>query len=287
MLLIAALEKLMASKKVNVSFRVMVAFGLASACLFANDSVLKPQPRKLARIDFVGNRYFEADALNKALRLVKPGGEWNPGMLEADIEMNLRGFLKEHGFIKSDLSVENIEKDSESVFVQIRVREGKQYRLAELRLMGSSVFSDEALISQFTLQRGDIVNSSAIKQGLERIKRMYADRGYINWSYLPEQTFDEAAGIMALKFTFFEDIPFTIDLVGFVGGEQAEEDEARKVVVVRPGELFRPTDLEASIAALNTLRHFREVTAEDVIVTPVDYEQGRVGIVFWLKPRPR
>jgi outer membrane protein assembly factor BamA len=277
----------MENKRVHVNFLVMAAFGLASASLIASDGVLQPQPRKLARIDFVGNRFFEADALHKALRLIKPGDEWNPGMLEADIEMNLRRFLKEHGFIQCELSVEDIEEDSESVFVQIRVREGKQYRLAELRLMESSLFSDEALISQFDLQPGDIVNSSAIKQGLERIKRMYADRGYINWSYLTEQTFDEAAGIMALKFTFVEDIPFRIDLVGFVGGEQAEEDEARKTVVVRPGELLRQTDLEASIAALNTLRHFREVTAEDVIITPVDYEQGRVQIVFRLKPRPR
>jgi outer membrane protein assembly factor BamA len=105
-------------------------------------------------------------------------------------------------------------------------------------------------------------------------------------SYLPEQSFDESAATMALKFRFVEDIPFTIDLVGFVGGEQAEEDAARRLIVVRPGELFRPTDLEASIAALNMLRHFQEVTEEDVIVTPDD-EKGLVQIVFRLKPRPR
>jgi outer membrane protein assembly factor BamA len=262
----------MASKRVHVSFLVMMAFVLASTSLVGS-TVLQAKPRKLARIDFVGNRFFEADALQKALRLVKPGDEWNPAMLEADIEMNLKGFLKERGFMRCELSVEDIEEDSEYVVVHIRVSEGKQYRLSELRLIESSVFSDEALISQFALRPGDIVNHSAIKQGLERIKGMYADQGYINMSYLPEQRFDESAGTVALKFRFIEEIPFTIDLVGFVGGEQAEEDEARSVVLVRPGGLFRPTALDGSIEALNKPRRFQELTAEDVIVTAVDNEK--------------
>jgi Surface antigen variable number repeat len=163
----------MGSARVHVSFLVMVAFGLASASLVASDALLQAEPRKLARIDFVGNRFFEADTLQKALRLVKPGDERNRAMLKADIEMNLKGFFKEQGFIRCELSVEDIEEDSEYVSVQIRVTEGKQYRLSELRLMESPVFSDEVLIPQFALQPGDIVNFSAIKQGLNRIKRMY------------------------------------------------------------------------------------------------------------------
>src|SRR5262245_7432937 len=116
----------MANKRFHVIFLVMAAFWLASACLIASDAVLQSQPKTLARIDFIGNRFFTPDALHKALRLIKPGDEWNPAMLEADIEMNLRGFVKEHGFIKCELSAEEFEKDSESVVVQIRVREGKQ-----------------------------------------------------------------------------------------------------------------------------------------------------------------
>ena len=72
----------------------------------------------------------------------------------------------------------------------------------------------------FGLEKGDVVNYKKIKDGLENIKKLYGNLGYINWSYLPEQTFDEQNRTMNLKFRFVEDKQFFVHRIQLCGKYQ-------------------------------------------------------------------
>jgi hypothetical protein len=81
------------------------------------------------------------------------------------------------------------------------------YRLAALQIKDAKVFTAEELLAQFSIKPGDLVRIAEIKNGLEKIKAMYEDRGYINWSYVPEQVFDHPNKRMSLTFWLDEGVP--------------------------------------------------------------------------------
>src|SRR5687767_10688400 len=50
--------------------------------------------RRLAGIEFTGNKFFDSDTLRGTFRHSRIGNPFQPGALEADIEMNLKALLR-------------------------------------------------------------------------------------------------------------------------------------------------------------------------------------------------
>src|SRR5688572_5847078 len=212
--------------------------------------------RRLAGIEFTGNKFFDSDTLRSAFRISRIGNPFQPGALEADIEMNLKAVLKTRGFVRCEFSSEELPEGEKDVRVRIRVNEGPQFRLSTLELGGVSVFPVDELLSRFNLHPGEIVDTSKIKNGLDQVKRMYEEKGYIAWSYLPEQSFDETNRTLGMKFTFVEDIPHLIGWIVVTGAKPENDQRIRETLFVKEGTLFRPSALKASVEALGRLGLF-------------------------------
>jgi outer membrane protein assembly factor BamA len=235
--------------------------------------------KRIAAVEFTGNRIFDQATLQKELRTITVGGRVTSGTIESDIEINLKAFLKQHGYMQCEITYEELPLADEDVKLRIRISEGPQFRLANLDFRGMTFFVERGISSQFYLRPGEIVNFSEIKSGLERVQRMYSNLGFINWSYVPEQSFDELNQTMSLTFTICEGVRHRIGIVAFVGcHDQAEEDRLRAQTDLQPGDVFSPQKL--SLVALQ-LKKFGVVKESTAIL---DETQGIVGIVFWLKP---
>ena len=251
----------------------------------ALEASLPANPPKVRSIWLAGSTSFDEETLLKQLRWTRIGGVYKPGQLEADVEVNLKAFLKEHGFMSCEVRWKADTGPNGNVDVRIDISEGPQYRIGKLECKGVAAFAQEQINALFDLREGDIVNFGRIKSALDQLKHMYADRGYINWSYIPEQRADPARRIMDLLFTIVEGKQFRIGFIGIVGcGDQEEENQLRRVITLRPGEIFRDSDLEASVTALNGLGRFKMMGEADFMVYPDD-KQGLVGVVFMLKSK--
>jgi len=250
----------------------------------AQDLPNRYETRRLSNIEVLGSNTFEPQTLLNTLQIVRVGEPYESGALEADIEINLKGFLKQHGFITPEVKWEEISRREREVEVRIHVEEGLQYRLSKLELKGMVLFSRDELLSHFNLNPGDVVDFSAIRDGLDKIKERYGNWGHINVSYLPEQMIDRDTQAMTLIFTIEEGFPFHIAHVGFVGCKnQVEEDRLRSIVAVRAGELFRSKDLDASVRAINNLGLYKPIGEKDYKVSVIDETEGLLRIVFRLQ----
>jgi outer membrane protein assembly factor BamA len=236
--------------------------------------------RRLKSVQFIGNKALTAAQLQRHLKFAKSGKRVVPEMVEYDLNTNLKDFLKEKGFLRHEFSWKLIPLPGKDVALQVQLAEGPQYRLTGLAIHGFTVFSKEAISSQFHLKPGGIANYIEIERAVRRIKGMYFDRGFIDVEVLQDLEVDPKNQGVVASFDIWEGIQYRIAYVGIVGcGDQAEEDRLRARIDLHPGDTFSAGKLDAVTASLKK-RGVAENTVEIL-----DVKKGLLGIVFWLRPK--
>lgn len=261
---------------------------------------------RIGRIRFVGDKVFEDDKLKGALKLTKERGpitifkgtdKYHQGKLEYDIESNLKAFYKEHGYMQVQIgepvtrifqgprgSLPLFRKTRMQFLIEIPVDAGEQFRLGELQLKECGIFKCEALVKMFGLEKGDIVNGKKIKDGLENIKKLYGDWGYLDWSYIPDQKFDMEKKTMDLTFEFQPSKQFFVHRINFVGNTKTRDKVLRREFVLEEGKMFSSRALEVSVLRLNQLGYFDKIEEKDYEVKP-DEKTGLVDVNVKVKEK--
>ena len=90
------------------------------------------------------------------------------------------------------------EANREIVDIDVRVEEGKQYHLKQIDFSHNTVSSSSELRSAFPIADGDIFDREKIGAGLEGLRQTYAEKGYVNFSAVPETELDEAVHSISL-----------------------------------------------------------------------------------------
>jgi outer membrane protein insertion porin family len=261
---------------------------------------------RIGEIRFSGNQVFKDGEIKTALKLTKERGlmpifkgtdKYHRAKLEADIEMNLKQFYKEHGYIKVQVGepiprifegsrgfIPMFRKTKQQFFVEIPIDAGDQYRLGELTIKGSTIFKVEALSKAFGMQKGDVVNFKKVKDALDQIKKLYGNYGYINWSYIPEQDFDEKTKTMNLTLEFNEDKQFVVDRINYHGNTKTRDKVMRREFLLEEGNVFSTAALDYSILKLNQLGFFDKIEEKDYEVKP-DEKTGKVNVDVKVKEK--
>ena len=90
----------------------------------------------------------------------------------------------------------------------MKVNEGRQYRLGEIRFQKATIFPSGTLRNAFQLQSGDFFNVEKISKGVEDIRELYGTRGYVNFVATPSPVIDESRGTMDLVIDVNEGRPY-------------------------------------------------------------------------------
>src|ERR1700683_855207 len=81
-----------------------------------------------------------------------------------------------------------------------------QYRLEAVLFEGSRAFTPEQLKETFDVPVGEKFKHTAIGQGLERLRQLYGDYGYINFTAVPTLQLDKNRGTVVLTISIDEGI---------------------------------------------------------------------------------
>jgi len=133
-------------------------------------------------------------------------------------EFQTLGYFKV--FVKEPaITVIRRDDDRKVVDIDIHVNEGDQYRLKQIRFKNGAVFSSTELRAAFPIADGDILDRTKIGSGLERLRRAYAEKGYVNFSAVPETNLDEAAHSLSLDVDIDEGSLFHVGTLTVLGVE--------------------------------------------------------------------
>jgi len=257
---------------------------LVSFTLFAASALAAPggDSRVIRSIGFEGNHAFTAEQLMAGFDRVKPGVAYDPDLVDLELETRIRPRYRKQGFIYATAEQSVRAGDSQSVDLVIHMDEGYVYRYGSIRIEGGETMELGPLFGQLP---GDLVNWEELQRGFLGVRRLLEERGCLDGEVIPEMKPDHASGTVALTVSIVPGRPYLVGRVNFTNSaSEAIDKRLREVWLLEPGGLFRSSLLKASIARVNELHLFLELTEADceVIKRP---EPQLVDVL--VRPRPR
>jgi outer membrane protein assembly factor BamA len=155
---------------------------------------------------------------------------------------------------------------------------GPQYRLAEIRISGSKVFSPDVLRSYFSLEEGDIFDTHSLRFGMQALRETYGLEGYINFVAVPSFQIDDSHNRISLHLEIEEGRQFRIGQISILG---LKKDIAEKLIQdseLKSGNIFSTKWIEDFMQKNRSL--FSGANAADDVERKINDETNTVDLIF-------
>jgi len=161
------------------------------------------------------------------------------------------------------------------VHLSVPVQEGQRYRLGRITIEGNAVLADEVLRAQIPAREGEVLNDGLVDAGVERITRLYEDRGRLYASVVRKTLRRTDQAVADIEISIAEDKPYTVERIEFQGNTATQDRVLRREMKVVEGQLFSRTGLDLSRRLVNQLGYF-EVKDEPLIEPLGDSDRLRI-----------
>jgi len=252
---------------------------------------------KIEDIVFKGNRALPDSKLRKAMRETKRKIWWNiirgAKFVESEYAEDLKlvkATYLQYGF--RDMKIVNdsiIKTQDDKIKLLITVDEGKRYYFRKIRFAGNTKYSNEFLTKYLDIQKGDVYNEQRLQQRLSMdprqtdISSLYLDDGYLFFNLNTKEIKIENDSV-DLEIQIFEGKQAVVGQITIVGNTKTSDHVILREIFMRPGDLFKRSDIIRSQQALNALRYF---APEKLQVNPKpNPANGTVDIEFVVEEQP-
>jgi outer membrane protein insertion porin family len=279
--------------------------------------VVKEGPKvKVGKIRFEGNKHVPSRVLRGAMKNLKPIGiphsiflenlfskTYDATKLDEDTE-RVRAEFQNRGYFKVLVQEPKTQihdtghqgfhipllqsGPGKAVDITMPIEEGEKYSLGEITFKNNKAVSNtKALRALFPIKDGDTFDRSKIAKGLENLGKAYGQIGYINFTSIPNTTFDEDKKLVFLDIDVDEGKQFFVRRIEFQGNTTTRDKVIRREIVLEEGQVYNQQLWELSIQRLNQLGFFDNLKADDPNVTErhLDEKEGTVDLTLKVKEK--
>lgn len=263
---------------------------------------LWPKPA-IRSITFEGNHSFRSAKLLKELD-IKTGALFERHVFNLAFH-KLRAYYIKKGFFEAKLSYVAVpDPNTNDVDIQVNIDEGRSGRVKKLRFNGLTNKEQLELVKQIHTKQYEFLSSWLSKAGTYQEEAVEQDR-YIVLNFLHDQGYADAQVKLDLQDTedgsginlTFEIVKgpiYKVNQVSISGNTLFTEEQIRKALNLKPGDLYSPEQLRKSVESVNTLygsKGYIEAVANieprlvpdqplfDLNITITEGEQFKVGMV--------
>jgi outer membrane protein insertion porin family len=276
---------------------------------------------RIEKINIAGNKIFSDGQIKKAMKLIKetsPITVFNSKDTYFDLKLaddltRIRMLYAEHGYVRANVLDPIVEtkphqvmrtlpfirapfpfgvplpfwkKKVDRYFITINIEENDQYRVGEVKVTGNKRFNELVIRAILGLVPGEIFNEERLRKSFDNLKKLYGSQGYINFTAVPLQDFDESKKIVNLTINVDEDRQFFVNRIAFSGNTTTRDKVIRREIMVEEGQVFNSSVWDMSLQRLNQLGYFEEIKTEDAEVKPSTTEP-QVDINLKVKEKGR
>jgi outer membrane protein insertion porin family len=275
--------------------------------------VIKEGPKvKVGKIRFTGNQHIKSRILRGAMKNLRPVGiphsiflenifarTYDATKLDEDtervrMEYQNRGYFKMNvpGEAKTEIHdtghkgphIPLIQAGpGKAVDITMPIEEGDRYRLGKITFKNNKFLSNStALRSLIPLKDGDIFSREKVAKGIENLRKAYGEYGFINYTGVPNTTFDEDKKLVNIEFDIEEGKQFYVRRIEFQGNTTTRDKVIRRELALEEGGIYNSRLWELSLLRLNQLSYFDQLKPDDPNVTDkkLDEKNGYVDLTL-------
>ncbi len=270
---------------------------------------------KVGKITIQGNAAFSSKEVIRAMKNLKPIGiphsilfenlfarTYDSTKLDEDGE-RIRQFYQKNGYFRAHVVNHTVTirdtkpgfhvpftkppKPGKAADILMVVDEDQKYFLRNFTFVGMKLFRTPDLIAKqvFGMSPGDTFSTEKLQKGLENLRKLYGDFGYID--FVPEPDPEPVPGTNKVDVTISVDEgkQFFVRRIDFQGNTSTRDKVIRRELLIDEGDLFSNRLWETSILRLNQLGYFEPLKPEDAADIKRDTKTDTVDLTLKLKER--
>ncbi len=274
--------------------------------------VIKEGPKvKVGKITFQGNKNVKSRILRSAMKNLRPVGiphsiflenifarTYDATKLDEDTE-RVREEYQNRGYFKANVGDAKTQiRDTghkgphiwllqsgpgKAVDITFPIEEGNIYRLGKITFKGNTHLPNSAALrTLFPIKDGDVFARSKIAKGLDNLRKAYGEYGFINYTPIPNTTFDEDKKVANVEIDIDEGKQFYVRRIEFVGNTTTRDKVIRRELALEEGGIYNSRLWELSLLRLNQLSYFDQLKPDDPNVTDkkLDEKDGYVDLTL-------
>jgi len=137
------------------------------------------------------------------------------------------------------------------VTMETEVTEGPKYRVGPIKFVKNRAFTAERLRAEFPIKKGSVMERDKVASGLESLRKVYGESGYLDYIAIPETKLGSNATV-DLTLTLEEGPQYRVDKVEFVGKPETTS-RLQLQWKLKPGSIYNFTYLDQYIEENNDL----------------------------------
>ena len=275
--------------------------------------VIKEGPKvKVGKIKFEGNKNLKSRVLRAAMKNLKPIGiphsiflenifakTYDATKLEEDME-RVRAEYQNRGYFKvaiADPKTDIHDTGSKGVHIPLvqagpgkavditmPIDEGDKYRLGKITFKDNKAIVEHRRPAQPVSAQGwrHLQPREDQPRVWSNLRKAYGEYGYINYTGVPNTTFDDDKKLAFLEIDIDEGKAFYVRRIEFMGNTTTRDKVIRRELALEEGGIYNSRLWELSLLRLNQLSYFDQLKPDDPNVTDkkLDEKNGYVDLTL-------
>ena len=280
--------------------------------------LVKEGPKvKVGAIEIEGNSAFKDNTVIRAMKNSKPIGipysifaehlfskSFDSTKLEQDKDM-IRDFYQQRGYFTAravehsstirdtggvggfKIPIFRTTKPGKKADIKISLEEGQLYKMENMNFTGVKLFRTPETIfpKVFQMEKGDVFSTTKLRKGLEQMRKIYGEFGYIDFVPEPDFAPDAANGKIDLNLSVDEGKQFFLRRLDFQGNTTTRDKVIRREVLLDEGQIYNTRYWELSLLRLNQLGYFEVLKENEAADIKRDTRTNTVDITLKVKER--
>ena len=253
----------------------------------------------IAQIDFSGIKAFETEQLRKILREqgIADGRIFDRAVLD-NAEQELKRQYLGRGLYAVTVQTTVTPLERNRVGINFTVNEGSVAKIRSINIVGAQAFQEKALLGEITLRtpgwltwytRHDEYSREKLAADLETLRSFYQNRGYLDFAIDSTQvSITPERNDIYVTINLSEGEKYTVSDVKLAGQMIVPEDELRKLIRLKPGDVFARDRLTESTKAIaDRLGNDGYAFSNANAVPEVDKDKRTVAFTILIDPGRR
>jgi outer membrane protein insertion porin family len=243
--------------------------------VFLQFDIVEGDKVRIAAVNIIGAQAIDSGTIRKQME-TKPKRWWRKSEFKADTyqqdKERILAFYRSKGYQQATILRDSIYYDESRsrLFIDIEIEEGLQYHVGSVSWEGNELFSSAELAKQLKMKEGDVFRFSSPELAY-LAKSAYFERGYLDTEIIPRETI--RGDSIDVSFQVFEGEPWRIRRIEFTGNVKTREKVLRREVALRPGDVFKSSQLQESQRRLYMLGYFKDVQFQQHATPSIDDEK--------------